>query len=137
MIAYRGQSGSAALEFAFMAPLLLYLFFGGLEYGWYMTTQIVLTNAVADGARAGVIASESEDEDPALIAREAVRSGFWPFELDDGDITVEEVDSSASNGVPRRLEVAVASVDFPVLTGYLPADWVPRTLSARSVMVFP
>ena len=139
MMAGNGSKGSAAIEFAMLLPLVLYLFFGMLEYGWFLTNQIVLTSAVADGARSAVKAKEWEGEDPAEIARAVVRNGFWPFELEDDFIKAGEVEDGEEDlpYLPRRFEVEVASIEFPALTGYLPESWVPQTLSARTVMVFP
>ena len=44
------EGGTAALEFALVAPLLLLLIGGVATYGWAMWTAGVLSNAVSQGA---------------------------------------------------------------------------------------
>lgn len=47
----RSRSGSAALEFAFVAPVFFILFFGIMEGGVMMFGKAVLINATQDAAR--------------------------------------------------------------------------------------
>jgi len=51
----RCQRGSATLEFALTAPLLLAVLFGIGDFGVAMTKQEVLTNAAREGARYGIV----------------------------------------------------------------------------------
>lgn len=48
-------TGSAAVEFAFVLPILLLLIAGIVDFGRAMYTQSILTNAAREGARAGVM----------------------------------------------------------------------------------
>lgn len=135
----RGQSGAAAVEFALVLPVLLLILFSILEYGWFMTHQLVLTHAVAAGARAGVQANEWDEEDPEDPVEEAtrvVRASFWLFDISELDIAADDEFRLTSNG-PRMLEVTVSDLEYGGLTGYLPAALLPKRLSARAVMVFP
>ena len=129
----RHDRGAAAVEFALVVPLLLLLLFAVMEYGWVLTQQIVLTNAVSSGARAALKARDwgGHDEDPEAFAREAVRGAYWVADVDDERIETALYDD------PRRIEVAVRQLGCQPLTGYLPERLLPRTLSARAVMVFP
>lgn len=133
------QAGAAAVEFALVLPILLLILFSILEYGWFMTHQLVLTHAVAAGARAGVQANEWDDdnpEDPVAEARRVVRASFWLFEMTDQEIAADDKYRITSNG-PRMLEVTVSDLEYHPLTGYLPEALLPTRLSARAVMVFP
>ncbi|HJR56003.1 MAG TPA: TadE/TadG family type IV pilus assembly protein [Rhizomicrobium sp.] len=47
----RSRSGSAAIEFAFVAPIFLMLLFGMFEFGIMFFGRSVLSNAVQDSAR--------------------------------------------------------------------------------------
>lgn len=137
--ALRGQVGAAAVEFALVLPVLLLILFSILEYGWYMTHQLVLTHAVAAGARAGVQANEWDDEnpeDPVAEARRVVRASFWLFEISEQDVAADDEFRLTSNG-PRMIEVTVSDLEYGGLTGYLPDTLLPKRLSARAVMVFP
>ncbi len=53
----RNQTGSAAVEFALVLPLLLLILFGTIEYGILMYDQSVITNAAREGARWGAVQS--------------------------------------------------------------------------------
>ena len=47
----RDDSGSAAVEFALIAPILLTLVFGIIQYGWYFYAMQAGASAVGDAAR--------------------------------------------------------------------------------------
>lgn len=47
------QRGAAALEFALVAPLLIILIFGVVDFGMMINSQAVFANATRDGARTG------------------------------------------------------------------------------------
>jgi len=49
------QSGSAALEFAIVLPILLLLVLGIFEFGVLLYNKAVMTNACREGARAGIV----------------------------------------------------------------------------------
>src|SRR5437773_1283232 len=49
------RRGVAAVEFALVAPVFFVLVFGMIEYGRVVMVQQVLTNAVREGARNGVV----------------------------------------------------------------------------------
>lgn len=49
------DQGAAVIEFAIVLPLLLVLMFGMIEFSLFMYNKQVLTNAVREGARTGVV----------------------------------------------------------------------------------
>jgi len=51
----RIQRGAAAIEFAIVAPLLLALLFGIIEFAIALFDQAMITNASREGARAGIV----------------------------------------------------------------------------------
>ena len=53
------------VEFAFVAPVLVLLVFGMIEFGRMVMVQQVLTNAAREGARVGILddATKSDVED--------------------------------------------------------------------------
>lgn len=124
----KNKKGVSSIEFALVLPFLLLILFGILEYGWIMTTQIVLTNAVSNGARAGIKAEEGSEE---TDAKYATREAFWINTLVDGDITVALPES------PKRIDVSVPGWAYSSLTGFLPSAMIPGSLKAKSIMVFP
>jgi Flp pilus assembly protein TadG len=50
----RRERGAAAVEMALVLPLLIMLLGGIVDYGRYFWTQVQLTNAAREGARAGI-----------------------------------------------------------------------------------
>lgn len=130
------ERGASALEFAFVLPMLLLILFSIMEYSWFMMEQIVLVNAASSGARAGVKAKEWEDEDPADMARKAVRVSFWMADVPDSNIEVNDFYRLEDNG-PRMIEVKVKDLAYTQLTGFLPEAMAPKVLNATAVMAFP
>jgi hypothetical protein len=125
------ERGASAVEFALILPLFLLILFGVIDYGWLLTNQIILTNAVSAGARAAVKAEE--DEQSQAFARQAVREAFWIQELKE-----ELVETSiVADDSPKRIEVWVSDLTYRPLTGFLPAALLPQKLTAKAVMVFP
>lgn len=53
----RAQQGAAAVEFALLLPILLFVFFGIVELSLGLYNKAVLTNASREGARAGIVLS--------------------------------------------------------------------------------
>jgi Flp pilus assembly protein TadG len=51
----KNQEGAGLVEFAIVAPLLVILLFGLLEFGLSLYAKEVLTNASREGARYGVV----------------------------------------------------------------------------------
>ena len=131
------EIGSSAIEFALILPMLLLILFSIIEYGWYMTNQIVLNNAVSAGTRAAIKAREWDPyyEDPEVFARAAVKKAFWISALDDEDVLITDI--SADEDGPRRIEVRVTSYGYRPITGYIPPDLIPGHLGAMAVMAFP
>jgi len=52
----KNQNGGAAVEFALILPLFIFLIFGIIEGGLLLYNEQVLTNASREGARAGIVA---------------------------------------------------------------------------------
>ena len=61
-----GEQGASAVEFALILPILMLLIGGVVDYGRYFFTEIQLTNAAREGARAGIVLG-----DPVLRATAA------------------------------------------------------------------
>ena len=53
------ERGAEMVEFAFVVVLLIALLYGIISYGLILSAQSTVTQAAADGARAGIIASST------------------------------------------------------------------------------
>ena len=137
----KNKKGSSAVEFALVLPVFLLIFFGIIEYGWVMTQEIVLSHAVAAGARAAIkMPDGTSDEDLATAAKNAAKAAFRLVgTLADSDIGVDIKPEGSLYGqpVPKRISVEVVSWTYTPLVGYLPAAAVPDTLSAKAILAFP
>jgi Flp pilus assembly protein TadG len=53
------ETGAEMVEFAFVVVLLIALLYGIISYGLILAAQSTITQAAADGARSGIVASAS------------------------------------------------------------------------------
>lgn len=97
--------GAAAVEFAFILPILLLILGGIVDFGRAMYTQSILTNAAREGARVAVIGEPTANV--VLRAKAAVPTGM----RDDVNIPPP---SQACPGAEDHVTVT-AEVDF---------DWI-------------
>ena len=151
---FRDQGGSSAVEFAILLPVWLMLFFGMLDYGWYLTNLIVLENAVAAGARAGVKVKYWLDENeggsnPVAVAQETALASFWisaglaqgnwltATRLDENMTPLNDDELCSQDQPCAYLKVQVNQYPFSPLAGYLPKSLLPETLRASAISVFP
>lgn len=85
------ERGAAAVELAIILPLLLLIIAGVVDFGRAFFTQVVLTNAAREGARAAVVDADWEGRAlaatngvPKAVASAYPSAGCAP----DSDITV-------------------------------------------------
>lgn len=68
----RDEGGAAAVEFAFIAPLLIFLLFAIIGYGYMLSFRQSISQAVAEGARAAAVApsalTDAEVKARAIVA---------------------------------------------------------------------
>ena len=55
----RDERGAEMVEFAFVVVLLIALLYGIISYGLILSAQSTITQAAADGARAGIVATST------------------------------------------------------------------------------
>lgn len=63
------RRGSAAVEFALTAPVLLLIIFGVIDYSWYIKQATDVVHATRQGLRAGVKLPRTEGPDAAAEAQ--------------------------------------------------------------------
>ena len=67
----RDQSGAAAVEFALVVGLFVFILYGLISFGMILATKQRITNAAAEGARAAVGQTNASDAKLAAKARVA------------------------------------------------------------------
>ena len=65
----RDQSGAAAVEFALVVGLFVFILYGLIAFGMVLATKQRVTNAAAEGARAAVGSANAADAVTAATAR--------------------------------------------------------------------
>ncbi|NYG58145.1 Flp pilus assembly protein TadG [Nocardioides daedukensis] len=68
----RNESGASAVEFALVFPILALMLFGIISYGYMFTIRQTMTQAAAEGARAGAVAAS----DPQAKAADGVAAAL-------------------------------------------------------------
>jgi len=129
--------GSVAVEFSLLLPTLLIIIFISIEYGWYFTNRLILTDAVYTGAKAAVEARDWNNfrEDPSEFAKNAVIKAYWVAKLNpEKDIKINIIERDYTG--PKRIEVSVPALKIRQLTGYLPDFMMPERLTVKAMMVF-
>lgn len=114
----RARRGGSAIEFALTLPVLLVMFGGVIEYGWFFFHQQAVLSAIRDGTRFGVTISQDEDPDyEAEVRAKEVLEGFsLPCE-DEADCQVEAT-FLVDDYDFLRLDIAYAYE--PLMGGLLP-----------------
>ena len=113
------ERGVVAVEFALVAPLLILLIFGAIQFGRAYNAKIELSAAVREGARVLALGSD----DPAAVTRDAAPG------LDPDAITVITSDDPCTAGTPATVD---ASYPFDLNIPFWGNAAV--TISARGVM---
>jgi Flp pilus assembly protein TadG len=134
----RAKAGTSTVEAVIVLPVMLLLVFGIAEFGISFTRWNSLTNAVREGARAGVVFRSPCDAVPVATLIEDTVSDFADSSgIDPADITTTV--TGACNGTGTQLTVfAAVPYDFLVLDS-LAKHWLEEfpsslALSARTVM---
>lgn len=132
------RRGTAAVEFAVVAPLLVLLVFGMVEYGRLVMVQQVLTNASREGARTAILAGSSSATVQQLVVDHCEAGGVR--------IVPSDVQIQSAEGVTLDPAIAVPGVPVRVVVGvdFRDVSWLPvaaflgdrmdRRLSAETVM---
>lgn len=60
--------GQAIVELALVLPILLLVILGTVNLGWMVTSQVILTHAAWEGARAGATLTDPEKGDEEITA---------------------------------------------------------------------
>jgi Flp pilus assembly protein TadG len=132
------RRGTAAVEFAVVAPLLMLLVFGMVEYGRLVMVQQVLTNASREGARTAILAGSNADSVQQLVVDYCEAAGVR--------IVPSDVQIQSAERVTLDPAVAVPGVPVRVVVGgdFRDVSWLPvsaflgdrmdRRLSAETVM---
>ncbi len=118
----RARRGEAAIEFALVAPLLLLLLLGVIDWSWWMFHRMTFTVASHRGVR--IAASVPPQDDPVTVAGVECAAWIARFGADPSTTTI----AVTVSGTDENGTVAVRlSQPFDPLVGLLP---IPEVLRA-------
>lgn len=125
----RDQSGATAVEFAFLAPVLIFMLMGITGYGGYFWMSHSVQQLANDAARAAIPGSTAAER--ASLAKAAVAASAGDAELIPAKLSTEVIDRDG------RLTVAVSydaaqSFAFAVRgVTPMPSDQIRRRASVQ------
>ena len=90
----RDQQGQAMVEFVIVAPILLLLVFGIIQFGIYFNNQVALTDAVRAGARQAAVSRTLPDPTGTASSRVIRAAGH----LDESDLEITVVPFDPKSG---------------------------------------
>ncbi len=120
------ERGAVAVEFAIIAPILVLLLMGIMEYGRAYNAQVSLTNAAREGVRVMVV-----NNDPATARTAAKNAGV---SLNPG-LTDSNIAFSASNGTSACTTGAQMTVTITYSLSTMTGIAGPFTMKGKGVML--
>jgi Flp pilus assembly protein TadG len=121
----RSDRGAEAVEFALIAPILILVLVGIVEFGRAYHVQSMLSAAARDGVR--VMALE---DDPAA-ARDVTVASASPVALESANVTVSPASCQDASGGTIPTAQVVVTYKFEFLAGMLGPD---ITLTGKGTM---
>lgn len=131
----RSNSGTAAIEFAFLAPALLLLSFGIYEFGRWAWTLEALQESAAAGARCVGIGQSSCEASGSYSSSSTVTyvqniAAGWGLSVPSADIT--STNSTTCGSVSGFSQVQISYVFFTAVPKYIPVPTGGTTLTVQS-----
>lgn len=118
----RRERGAAAVEFALIAPLLLMLVFGIVDFGWMLMKANLVNNASRDAARVASLAG-TYDEIESTVEVSLQSAGIDPADVDVA-ITCTNASGPSCADSPASYDANVASGSTVTVTVTYNHEWI-------------
>ena len=113
----RGDDGVALVEFALVLPLLCFLIFGVIDFGFMVNRDTLINNAAREGAREGSL--NPTEADIVDVIESSLGS------LDDGALTIDVgCRNSGDNSVCTDFDAEADPGDVVVVTVSYDYGWI-------------
>lgn len=96
--------GAVIVEFALLAPILLVLVFGIINYGVYLSQQLALNNGVRQGVRLAVVAGNPSNQSCGQVVTSVQGASGPAIAMNTGDVSVRVQRVSSANTSTVGLE---------------------------------
>jgi len=122
----RERSGSAAVEFALLAPLYLLMLAGMLAYGLYFGASHALAQLAADAARISIAGLDSAERD--RLVRDYLKTNGGTYMLIDADHLSYTIGSDPRVPTQYRVTIRYDAIELPIWNLYPPLPLPSRFL---------
>jgi len=118
----RTDQGTAAIEFAIIAPVFLLMLMGIVVYGVYFATWIAITEAASEGARASVAGLSTSERVSLATARVTNFFSYYAPMLNLSHATILAQQAPGTNNGAFQVEITYdfTSFGFAGLSGIVP-----------------
>jgi Flp pilus assembly protein TadG len=126
--AQQNRRGVAAVEMAFVSPMLVLMILGIVEFGRMSMVQQTITTAAREGARQAIVDGSSQSDVDATV-----NSYLAPADINSAEVSISsDLNGTVLHGAPVSVTVSVAFSDV---------SWLPvpkfvggKVLTSTSVM---
>lgn len=119
------DSGAALVEFAILAPLLLLLVVGIIEFGWLFAQMNELRHVAQEGARWGAVSRPDVTGDASLTEADLVQRACDAANLPGGTtvfISADNGDGAVGSTASVTVRADVQSLtNAPIISSFLPS----------------
>lgn len=98
------RRGNAVLDMALVMPILLYLAFGTVEFGYYFYVKHTLQGAAREGCRASIVSGASASDVTTAVSNVMTAAGFSASKYNSPTVTPSGW-ASASSGTAITVTV--------------------------------
>jgi Flp pilus assembly protein TadG len=131
------QRGAAAIEFAFVLPIMAALLFGVVEFSFALYDKAILTNAAREAARAGIVYAKPRVTTTAISNVASNYAGNLLVTFGNANTPSVSVDQSAGTSAGNPLKVTVSYTYTGLLLGSIVSQLTgPITLSSATTMAY-
>ena len=119
------QQGQAMVEFVLVAPILLLLVIGIVQFGILLNNYVTLTDAVRVGARQAAVSRTNPNR--VTVTTDRVRSASGNLDPDDVNVTVDSTwDQGGDVTVTAEYPYSISLLGFVVKSGALTSEKTER-----------
>lgn len=132
----RDESGSVAIEFAFVAAVFLAILFGIISYGFQFATRIALSYAVTEGGRAAVAGLDAgQRETYATTAINRALDAYSPL-IDPASAALDFEETEDTQGNRLLVRIDYTDTRFSLLP-FIPAPEATMRVETTFVVTDP